>query len=77
MIHQKLGRTCDVASLLASALMKHAISPNRFGAGIGKNWERITLAFTKLPRFFTGIDTDRDHLRIARGKFWQTPLKTP
>jgi hypothetical protein len=69
LIHQKLSRTRDGVSLLASALMDHAVGSNRAGARIGQERERIALSLTKLSRFFRRIDTDRNDLCTTRDKF--------
>ena len=76
-INEKLGRTRDVVSLLASALMHHTIGSNRVGARIGQERERIALGLTKVSRFFARIDADRHDLRAARDKFRQVLLKAP
>jgi len=77
LINEKLGRTRDVVSLLAAALMHHTIGSNRVGMRIGQERERIALGLTKVSRFFARIDADRHDLRAARNKFRQVLLKAP
>jgi hypothetical protein len=67
-IDQELGRTRDVATLLASVFMQDAVGSNRGGVRVGKEWEGIAAGSAEFARFFGRVHTDRDKLRVASGK---------
>jgi hypothetical protein len=69
LIHQELGRTRGVLSILASTSMDHSIGSNRTRVRVGEDGKRVSLALRKAARFFRRINADCHHLRAARDKF--------